>query len=142
MSIPANFRLDRIGQIALPVQELDRAVDFYQDVLGMPLLFVAPGMAFFDCGGIRLLLGNSGDDPEHRSSILYFRVDDIHRVRASLVERGVTFLQEPQLVHRAADHDLWLGFFRDSEDNVLALMSEVPHHGIADQAQGPHSPGR
>jgi len=127
MSTPTNLRLNRIGQIALPVVELDRAIDFYRDVLGMPLLFVAPGMAFFDCGGIRLLLGNPGEDPEHRSSILYFRVDDIHGTRENLGERGVAFLQEPQLVHRAADHDLWLGFFRDSEDNVLALMSEIPH---------------
>lgn len=126
---PPRLALDRIAQISLPAQELDRAVDFYQEVLGIPLLFVAPGMAFFDCGGIRLLLGDPGDDPERRSSILYFRVEDIHAAREELGRLGVAFVEEPQLVHRAPDHDLWLAFFRDSEDNVLSLMSEVPREG-------------
>ena len=122
----AGLSLERIGQISLPVQELDRAIDFYREVLGIPLLFVAPGMAFFQCGDLRLLLGSPGEDPAHRSSILYFRVEDIHAAADTLRGRGVSFVEEPQLVHRAEEHDLWIGFFQDSEDNVLALMSEVP----------------
>lgn len=93
----------------------------------MSFLFQAPPqMAFFDCGGIRLLLGVP-DKPEHDhpSSILYYRVDDIAAAHETLVERGVEFEAEPIAVHRTDDSELWLAFFRDPDRNVLALMSEV-----------------
>lgn len=117
----------RIGQIAVVVQDLDRAVAFYRDTLGMRFLFQAPPkLAFFDCGGVRLML----DVPEeaefkHPASILYYKVDDIQGTWAALRDRGVSFRDEPHLVARMPDHELWMTFFRDTEGNTLALMSEV-----------------
>jgi methylmalonyl-CoA/ethylmalonyl-CoA epimerase len=118
--------LTRIGQIAIIVKDLERAVAFYRDRLGMRFLFQVPRMAFFDCGGVRLLLGPP-DRPEfdHPASILYYQVDDIEAAHAALVADGVAFEEPPHLVARLADHDLWIGFLRDSEGNPLALMSEV-----------------
>ena len=122
-----SFGLSSIGQIAVVVHALEGAVGFYRDVLGMRLLFQVPGMAFFDCGGIRLMLGPpSKPEYDHPASILYYRVEDIEAAHHTLAERGVAFEQPPQLVHKAEDHDLWLAFFRDIENNLLALMSEVP----------------
>ncbi|HSL83025.1 MAG TPA: VOC family protein [Thermoanaerobaculia bacterium] len=121
------FGLSEIGQIALTVSDLERATAFYRDALGIRHLFTAPpGMAFFDCGGVRLLLGTeeSSDHGRH-SSVLYFRVEDIEGAHRDLAERGVVFEQEPHVAHRAQDHELWLAFFRDSEGNLHALMSEV-----------------
>ena len=119
--------LGRIGQIAVNVHDLPRAVGFYRDTLGMRFLFEVPRMAFFDCAGVRLMLGLSSEPAyDHPGSILYYRVDDIKAAHAALRERGVTFTEPPHLVARLPDHELWLAFFRDTEDNVLALMSEVP----------------
>jgi methylmalonyl-CoA/ethylmalonyl-CoA epimerase len=119
--------LVRIGQIAVNAHDVDRAVAFYRDRLGLPLLFQVPKMAFFRCGDVRLMLGVA-EEPEfdHPASILYFAVGDIAAAHQTLVGRGVEFRHEPRIVHRAADHDLWLAFFRDTEGNTLALMSEAP----------------
>jgi methylmalonyl-CoA/ethylmalonyl-CoA epimerase len=125
-----GFGLTRIGQIALTVQDLPAAIVFYRDVLGLTLLFEAPpNMAFFDCGGIRLML----TPPEREgaaagqqfNSILYFAVDDIAAAAAALEQRGVVFEQRPHIVARLAHADLWMGFFRDRDGNMLALMSEA-----------------
>lgn len=116
-----------LGQVSINVHDLDRAVGFYRDALGLPLLFsVPPKMAFFACGGVRLML-SLPETPEfdHPSSILYFKVDDIQGAAATLGARGVTFESQPHLVAKMPDHDLWMAFFRDSERNVVALMSEV-----------------
>ena len=123
----SDFGLSQIGQICINVKDLARATEFYRDTLGMRFLFEAPGMSFFDCGGIRLLLGPA-EKPEHDhpASILYYRVDDIEAAHGLLMERGVRFEHPPGLVHKAEDHDLWLAFCHDSEGNLLALMSEVP----------------
>jgi methylmalonyl-CoA/ethylmalonyl-CoA epimerase len=119
--------LDAIGQIAVNVHDLDRAVAFYGDRLGLRLLFRVPNMAFFQCGSVRVMLGTpSAPEFDHPSSILYFRVADIEAAHARLVQREVVFRDAPHPVHRAADHELWLAFFEDSEGNVLALMSERP----------------
>jgi methylmalonyl-CoA/ethylmalonyl-CoA epimerase len=119
--------IERIGQIAIPVADLERAVAFYSEVLGLRLLFRAPpGLAFFDCGGVRLMLSKpEGADAPARAGILYYLVPDIRAAHAVLVERGVTFVQPPHPVARLPDHELWLALCRDSEDNLLALMSEV-----------------
>jgi len=119
--------IERIGQIAIPVADLERAVAFYSDVLGLRLLFRAPpGLAFFDCGGVRLMLSRpEGADAPARAGILYYLVPDIRPAHATLVARGVTFVQPPHPVARLPDHELWLALGRDSEDNLLALMSEV-----------------
>jgi predicted enzyme related to lactoylglutathione lyase len=116
-----------IGQIAVIIHDLDRAVAFYRDSLGMRLLFqVPPKMAFFDCGGVRLMLSLPEEaEFDHPGSILYFKVDDIQGTWETLRNRGVGFLQEPHLLARMQDHELWMAFFRDSEGNTLALMSEV-----------------
>lgn len=119
--------LKSIGQISVNAKDLRRAVAFYRDVLGLRLLFEAPPqLAFFDCGGVRLML-SPPERPEfdHPGSVLYFRVDDIDAAAASLKRLGARFEAEPHRIASLGDHDLWMGFFRDSEGNLLALMSEV-----------------
>lgn len=121
----ATFGLSQIGQIALNVHDLERAIAFYRDKLGMKHLFTVPKMAFFECGGIRLMLGLP-EKPEfdHPSSIIYFKVDDIQAAFGTLSSRGVSFEGEPHLVAKMPTYDLWMAFFRDSENNLFALMSE------------------
>jgi catechol 2,3-dioxygenase-like lactoylglutathione lyase family enzyme len=124
---PASvFSLSEIGQISITVQDIARAVQFYRDTLGMRFLFQAPNMAFFDCAGIRLLLGlPEGDKGERFATLIYFKVADIQKAYETLLSRGVEFEQKPQLVARMPDHDLWLAAFRDPDRNVVELMSEV-----------------
>lgn len=121
----ASFGLSSIGQIAITITNLDRAVAFYRDTLGLKLLFQVPGMAFFDCAGIRLMLSGSENPGEQYSSILYFRVADIQSAAKTLESRGAPFDQLPHLVAHMPDHDLWMAFFRDPDCNLLALMSEI-----------------
>lgn len=119
--------LSRIGQIAVNVHDLDRAVTFYRDVLGLRFLFQAPRLAFFDCGGIRLMLAPP-EKPEydHPGSILYYQVEDIRVVHAALAAKGMAFEDTPHVVAPLGPKDLWMTFGHDSEGNLLALMSEVP----------------
>ncbi len=119
--------ISRIGQIAINAHDVERATAFYQDKLGLKLLFKAgPGLAFFDCGGVRLMLTRP-EKPEfdHPGSILYFAVPDIQVAHAAMKEKGARFEDEPHVVARMPDHDLWMVFFRDSEGNLMGLMSEV-----------------
>lgn len=128
MSDPeSELSLTRIGQIAVPVSDLERAISFYRDILGMRFLFKAPpGLGFFDCDGVRLLLDAAAKAIfKDHSSIIYYMVDDIHAAYATLTARGVTFEEEPNLVAKMPDHELWMAFFRDPDSNLLALMSEV-----------------
>jgi methylmalonyl-CoA/ethylmalonyl-CoA epimerase len=119
--------LTGIGQIAINAQDVERATAFYRDTLGMRFLFAPPGLAFFDCGGVRLMLTRAErPDLDHKASILYYRVPDIEAAHAALAGRGVRFEQGPHLVARLPDHELWLADFYDSEDNLLALMAEKP----------------
>lgn len=124
-----NFGLATIAQIAVNAHDLERAINFYRDQLGMKHLFsVPPEMAFFDCDGVRLML-SLPDKPEfdHPSSILYFKVDNIQEATQTLTQRGVHFEEQPLFVANMGSYDLWLASFRDSENNLLALMSEVAH---------------
>jgi methylmalonyl-CoA/ethylmalonyl-CoA epimerase len=119
--------ISRVGQIAINAHDVERAATFYQDVLGLRLLFKAgPGLAFFDCGGVRLML-TLPEKPEfdHPGSVLYFAVPDIQAAHATMKEKGVHFEDEPHLIAKMPDHDLWMVFFRDSEGNLMGLMSEV-----------------
>lgn len=118
--------LSRIGQIAMNARNLDRAIGFYRDALGLPFLFKAPPqLAFFDCGGVRLLLDVPQDKEfDHRGSILYFAVDDIQAMYQTLSSRGVQFRREPQLIAKLPDREVWMAFFDDTEGNILALMAE------------------
>jgi len=126
MSNSNGFGLAQIWQIAINAHDLERAVNFYRDRLGMKHLFTVPKMAFFDCGGIRLMLGLPEKlEFDHPSSILYFKVADIQAAFQTLSAREVRFEDQPHLIAKMPDHDLWMAFFRDSENNLLALMSEV-----------------
>jgi catechol 2,3-dioxygenase-like lactoylglutathione lyase family enzyme len=119
-------KLSTIGQIAMVVKDLPRAVAFYRDVLGMKLLFQAPpSLAFFDCDGVRLMLDVPAEKEfDHPGSILYFKVADIDGVYADLQGKGVEFRGAPQMIARMPDHELWMAFFKDGEGNTLALMHE------------------
>lgn len=122
------MNLNQIGQIALHADDLNRAVAFYRDTLGMRLLFQAPpALAFFDCGGIRLMLDavKEKDTPERLSSLIYYKVADLNATYETLVARGVSFDSKPHLIVKMPDHELWMAFFRDSEQNLVGLMSEV-----------------
>jgi predicted enzyme related to lactoylglutathione lyase len=124
-----NFGLSAIKQIAINAHDIERAVNFYQNQLGMKHLFsVPPKLAFFDCDGLRLML-SLPEKPEfdHPSSIIYFKVDNIQQATQTLTDRGVHFEEKPVLVANMGTYDLWLASFRDSENNLLALMSEVAH---------------
>jgi methylmalonyl-CoA/ethylmalonyl-CoA epimerase len=124
---PANLGIQNIGQISIIVHDLPRATAFYRDVLGLPLLFTVPNLAFFDCGGVRLMLGPA-ETPQfdHPSSILYFRVPDLNAAYQRLVESGVKIFAPPRLIAPMPTYDLWMAAFHDSEGNIHQLMSEVP----------------
>lgn len=126
-TVATGIGISRLGQIQMRAHDVDRAAAFYSDVLGLKLLFKAPpNLAFFDCGGVRLMI-DKPEKPEfdHPGSILYFAVPDIQSAYARMKESGARFEDEPHMIARMPDHDLWMTFFRDSEENLLALMSEV-----------------
>ena len=122
----AQVTLEQIAQIAVNVKDVPRAVAYYRDVLGLKLLFeVPPKMAFFLCGGVRLMLSlPETAEYDHPGSILYYKVTDIEGTAATLKTRGVAFQGAPHLIAKMPDHELWMGFFKDSEGNTLALMEE------------------
>jgi methylmalonyl-CoA/ethylmalonyl-CoA epimerase len=127
MASPGSaLQLGQIGQIGITVTDLDRSVAFYRDVLGLKFLFRVPNLAFFDCAGIRLMLGLPEANGESFHPILYFRLDNILGAAEELERRGITFETKPSLVARLEKHDLWLAAFRDPDRNVIELMSEVP----------------
>ena len=120
------MHLSTIGQIAISVHDVQRALGFYRDVLGMRFLFEAPPhLAFFDCGGVRLMLSKpERAELEPPGSILYYKVPDIEAAYQSLRERGVQFEDAPHLIAKMPDHELWMTFFKDTEGNLLGLMDE------------------
>ena len=120
-----SISLTGILQIAITVKEIDRATAFYRDVLGLPLLMNAPNMAFFNCGGVRLYL-DAGKGSEHAGSgsFIYFKTADIDGLLAAAKTKNVNIHQEPQIIARMPDHDLWLMWIKDSEDNLLGIMEE------------------
>lgn len=126
MTATSTVALSRIGQIAINVRDVGRATAFYRDTLGMKFLFEVPKMAFFDCDGVRLMLGlPETAEFDHPASVLYYKVADIAAAHHTLTARNVSFESAPHLIARLPDHDLWMAFFRDPEGNLLALMSEV-----------------
>jgi methylmalonyl-CoA/ethylmalonyl-CoA epimerase len=120
-----DIKLSKIGQISMNAKDIARATAFYRDRLGLPYLFSAGTLAFFDCGGTRLMLGPA-ESPEfdHAGSVLYFNVPDIEAAYGAMRQRGVVFIGEPHLIAKMPDHELWMAFFHDSEDNTLAIMAE------------------
>lgn len=125
MTPSTQFGLSTIGQIAITVHDVPRAVEFYRDKLGISFLFEAPNMAFFNCGGVRLMMGPPEGITDCLSSVIYYKVDEIQAATMALKSRGVSFEEEPHLIAKMPDHDLWMAFFRDPDRNLLALMCEV-----------------
>jgi methylmalonyl-CoA/ethylmalonyl-CoA epimerase len=115
-----------VGQIAVNVNDMDRAVAFYRDVIGLPFLFQpGPNLAFFQCGDVRLMLDIPEDERfAGQASVIYYKVDDIESAYAAIKERGAEVEGEPHMIAKMPDHELWMAFFKDSEDNFFALMSE------------------
>ena len=122
---PAIVNLEQLGQIAISVDDLARAKDFYQNSLGMKFLFEAGHLAFFRCGDIRLMLTTPENAGPRGGTILYYKVADIHATYEALRQRGVAFIDEPHLIAKMPDHDLWMVFFKDTEGNTIGIMCEV-----------------
>lgn len=116
--------ISRIGQVSLVVTDLDRAVAFYRDTLGITLAFQVPNMAFFACGGMRIMMTRPEPGQPAGNSVLYFVTAGIEARHGELAAKGVRFEGDPHLIAKMPDHDLWMAFFRDSEDNLMALMEE------------------
>lgn len=124
---PATPSVSGLLQIAMPVKDIDRAVAFYRDVIGLPFLFQAGNLAFFDLNGVRLMLDiPESSEFDHPGSVLYFRVPDLDAGYEAMRGRGVDFLQGPHLIHSDGTNELWMAFFPDGEGNVHALASEIP----------------
>lgn len=119
------MEIQKVGQIAVPVKNLDQAVKFYKEKLGLPHLFSSNGLAFFDCNGLRLLLSvPEKEEFAQSSSIIYFQVENIHAAYEELLHKEVSFIDEPHLIAKMGQTETWMAFFKDSEDNTHALMSE------------------
>jgi catechol 2,3-dioxygenase-like lactoylglutathione lyase family enzyme len=123
----AEQQLGPIGQISRQVSDITAAVAWYRDVLGLPHLYTYGKLSFFDCGGVRLFLGEpEGGGPPGPESVIYFRVGDIHAKHAELLAKGVEFVDAPHLIFRHPDGtEEWMAFFKDTEQQLLALMSQV-----------------
>jgi len=126
MAAADTLEITGVGQIAINCHDVKRATEFYRDKLGLRMLYEFPGLAFFDCGGVRLML-TKPETPEldHPSSIIYYRVADIHQASRAIADKGVQIENEPRVIARMPDHDLWLSNVRDSEGNIVAFMAEI-----------------
>ena len=123
-----NSEVVSIGQIAIAISDLKRSINFYQNILGLELLFeVPPNLAFFNCGDTRLMLTTlQGDEKDHHTSTIYYKVFDIAQATNNLEEKGVKFERKPQLAAKMDDHELWIGFLRDPDQNLVGIMAELP----------------
>jgi methylmalonyl-CoA/ethylmalonyl-CoA epimerase len=115
----------KLGQVALTVEDLPAAVAFHKDVLGLPFLFEAPNLAFFDLGAARLMLSAAEATGDHQEFVLYYRVDDLNTAWHDALAKGAQAGKEPHLIAKMPDHDLWMAFLRDSDARLVGLMSEV-----------------
>ncbi|WP_215395859.1 VOC family protein [Rheinheimera oceanensis] len=116
----------RIGQIALTVSDVETALGFYRDILGLPFLFQpSPQLAFLQAGSTRLMLSTpQGAGAVGANSVLYFSVTDISATYEAIVVKGAKPEREPQLAAKMPDHELWLAFVRDPDANLVGLMEE------------------
>ena len=126
-----SFSIGPVGQVHIGVRDIGRAVGFYCDVLGLPLLFEVPEqkMAFFNCHGVRLYLSEDQSEEFPSNPLLYYRVEDMDQAYRSLSEAGVSFRREPHVVHRTDAYELWMAGFHDPEGNFIHLMHEAPLSG-------------
>lgn len=123
----SDLKLGKIQQIALVQHDVDAAVPFYRDGLGLPLQFAMAGMAFFDAGGVRLMLSKpSSPELDHPNSVLYFEVANCQAAYETLKARGVPFDGEPHLVGKTPTYELWMAFCRDPERNLIAISETRP----------------
>jgi DNA-binding CsgD family transcriptional regulator/catechol 2,3-dioxygenase-like lactoylglutathione lyase family enzyme len=121
---PTSDSYMMLGQVARTVKDVEAARAWYRDVLGLPELYAFPGLAFYDLGGVRLMLTEEGDGSQE--SILYLRVPDIEASKAELEGRGVRFTHAPHMIHRHEDGtEEWMAFFEDSDGRPLAIMTQV-----------------
>ena len=124
---PNKLKIQQIGQLAINVTHLKETVAFYRDVLQLPLLaeFDPPGLAFFQCGEVRLMLSvPTSPELRHPSSIIYFRVADLEASFSQIKAAGAKIEREPRLMGVLGSQETWMAFFRDPSDNLLALMTE------------------
>lgn len=118
--------LNQIGQIAVPVTDIERSIAFYRDILGMRFLFQAPpGLGFFDCAGVRLMLDAPAKENAGKGSVIYYKVNELQTTFENLSAKGLIFEAKPHIIAKMPDHELWMAFFRDPDNNLLALMSEI-----------------
>jgi len=124
----SDVKLEKIGQIAIAITDLEKSVSFYKNTLDLELLFeVSPNLAFFNCGGTRLMMTTlQGEEKDHNTSVIYYKVSDIHQVTERLESRGVVFERKPQRAAKMEDHELWIGFLRDPDQNLIGIMAELP----------------
>ena len=121
------MKIHGVGQISISVSNVDRAVEFYRDVLGINFLFQVPGanpMAFFDCDGTRLYINQPENPEDSGTSVVYFKVDSAQEAAKDLEARGVKIDSEPHIIHQTDNYTLWMAFFRDPDGNLMAVMSE------------------
>ncbi len=122
-----KFRIQKLSQVSIRVRDLDTAVRFYQETLGFQLLFRVPKMAFFDCGGVRIMLGvPEAPQFDHPSSIFYFYVEDMDDAYETLRSRGVSFHDAPHKIAEMGQSEIWMAFFHDPDQNLHAITSEKP----------------
>lgn len=118
--------IQKIGQIGLPIKNIENAIEFYKEVLGLPLLFSTENMAFFECNGQRLLLSlPEKKEFANSSSVIYFQVEDIKEAYQQLIEKGVSFIDQPHVVAKMGNTETWMVFFKDTEGNIHALICDV-----------------
>ena len=124
----SSIKVEKIGQIAIAITDLNKSVKFYRDILGLELLFEVPTrLAFFNCAGTRLMLTTiQGKERDHKTSVIYYKVSDIKTTAKILKNKRVKFEREPQLTAKMADHELWIGFLRDPDNNLIGIMAELP----------------
>jgi len=119
--------LNHIGQVALPVIDVDRAETFYENVISLRKLYRFGDLSFFDCAGVRLLLEKTKDTANFKpQGCICFRCADIALTVTTLEKRGVTFTHRPHRIAKRDDHDLWMAFFQDPDGHMLAVMQEAP----------------
>ena len=118
--------LGPIMQILVPVADVEKAAGFYEQVLGLPLLFKYPGNAFFDAHGVRIYLAKPTEPGYAGPATIYFRVDDVSGTFERLVDRGAAVREAPEIAHRDEAYDLWLAFVTDLDGNNIGLMREAP----------------
>lgn len=120
-----TLKIQKVGQIGVPIKDMERAVQFYKEKLGLTLLFTAGNLAFFDCGGVRLFLSPpENEEFAHPGSVVYFTVENINESYEGLKGKGVEFIDEPHLIAKMGQTETWMAFFKDTEGNIHALMSE------------------